>query len=345
MKNGNAPSAEGTKRASRAAAVFLCMAVLALVLLCVSLCVGSYPLTVSEIGAVLTGQRAGSITERVFWELRLPRVLLGLLTGAVLGVSGGVYQMVFESPLASPDLTGVASGASLGAAIAITLGYGGILRVSFAFCGGLSALLLVFLILAAARGMDPYRCILAGVIVSAACDAGLMVLKTAVDREGTLSAIEYWTMGSLGGMTAEKALPAACCAVPALIVLLLCGRQASMLSLGTEQARVMGLSPNLWRGLLLLFSTLCVGAVVSVCGVVGFLGLTAPHIAYLLGGTRGRGFLPLCALTGGVLLLCADLLARTVSAGAELPLSVFTVAFSLPVLAALLLFGGGRDDA
>ena len=333
------------KNGSRTVPVFAAMAVLTVLFAGLSLCAGAYPLTLSDLAAILTGKSAGSIAEYVFWGLRLPRTGMGLLCGAVLGTAGGVYQMIFESPLASPDLTGVASGASLGAAFAITLGLDGMLRAVFAFAGGLGALALVLLILFSVRGGNIYRCILAGVIVSSAADALLMVLKTLPDREGTLAAVEFWTMGSLGGITAEKAIAAAIFAVPALIFLLISERQASILSLGAEQARMTGLSPALWRTLLLLFSTLAVGAVVSVCGVVGFLGLTAPHIAAMLRGKRGRGFLPLCALTGATLLSASDLLARSVSAGTELPLSVFTVAFSLPVLGVLLLSGGGRDRA
>ena len=109
-----------------------------------------------------------------------------------------------------------------------------------------------------------------------------------------------------------------------------------MLSLGEESARSMGLDPTLWRALLLGITTLMVAAVVSVTGVISFVGLIAPHIAFLLLGRRGGPYLPLCGLVGGVVLLCADLLARSLSSGAELPLSIFTVLFAAPVLVALL---------
>ena len=342
-----AVSAENRPAASarRARIVFICAAVLLLVLAAVSVCIGSYPLTVSEVGAFLVGNRTGTLSEAVFFRLRLPRILMGILCGAVLGITGGVYQMVFESPLASPDLTGVSSGASLGAAAAIALGCGGAVRVGAAFLGGLLALGFVLLLLSAARGANVYRCILAGVIVSSAADAGLMLMKSALDREGTLSAVEFFTMGSLGGITDRKVLYAACAALPALLLLLCFERQASMLSLGALPSRTMGVSPAFWRIVLLALSTLAVAAVVSVCGTVGFLGLTAPHIARLLRGRQGKGFLLLCACTGADLLLCADLLARSVSPGEELPLGVFTVAFALPVLSGLLFAGGGADRA
>ena len=302
-----------------------------------SLCIGSFPLSLSQIGVLLTGGLADTLEFRVFWTLRVPRTLMALLAGLGLGVAGGVYQTVFRNPLASPDLTGVASGASLGAACAIVLGAGGGFSVmSGAFLLGSVSLVLVLLLVRLTRMEQTVTYVLAGVMVSAAADAGLMCLKIMADPEHELAAIELWTMGSLSAVTASKLwIPVPAVVLP-LVLLLLLHRQAAILALGEENARSIGLDPTLWRGILLGLTTLMVAALVSVTGVIAFVGLIAPHIAFQLLHRRAGPFLPLCALVGAVLLLAADLLARSLSPGAELPLSIFTVLFAVPVLAGLL---------
>ena len=199
---------------------------------------------------------------------------------------------------------------------------------------GLLALGLVLFLVRAARLERTGSYILAGVVVSALAEAGLMALKIMADPERELAALEVWTMGSLASITAGKVVLPAITVLACLGLLLLFRREVLMLSLGEESARSMGLDPTLWRALLLGITTLMV--VVSVTGVISFVGLIAPHIAFLLLGRRGGPYLPLCGLVGGVVLLCADLLARSLSSGAELPLSIFTVLFAAPVLVALL---------
>ena len=330
---------KGRERLALGAAILL-TAVLALL----SVRVGSFPLSLSQIGSILTGGMEGTLEAQVFWQLRFPRMCMGLLAGWALGLGGGVYQTVFRNPLASPDLTGVASGASFGAAWAIVLGAGTSLQImGGAFIMGSLSLLLVLALVRWAGMERTGAYILAGVIVSSAADAGLMVLKTIADPEGELAAIEFWTMGSLSAMTGDKLRGAASAILIPLALLLLFRRQALTLSLGEEGARALGLEPRRWRGLLLGLTTLMVAAVASVAGVIAFLGLIAPHIAFLLLGRRGGPYLPLCALMGGAILLAADLLARGFSQGTELPLSIWTVLFGAPVLTALLL--RGREES
>lgn len=328
-----------TREFTAVLAVGLVLAVLAVV----SLFVGSYPLSVREIFDILAGKLGDAMPARVFWQLRLPRMCMGLISGLSLGVAGGVYQTIFRNPLASPDLTGVASGASLGAACVIVLGAGASGEImAGAFTMGMLALGLVLFLVRAARLERTGSYILAGVVVSALAEAGLMALKVMADPERELAALEVWTMGSLASITASKVVLPAITVAVCLGLLLLFRREVLMLSLGEESARSMGLDPTVWRALLLGVTTLMVAAVVSVTGVISFVGLIAPHIAFLLLGRRGGPYLPLCGLVGGVVLLCADLLARSLSPGAELPLSIFTVLFAAPVLVALLCRRGER---
>ena len=276
------------KKYTREFTAVLAVALVLAVLAVVSLFVGSYPLSVGEIGAILTGKLKDGMAVRVFWQLRLPRMCMGLISGLSLGVAGGVYQTIFRNPLASPDLTGVASGASLGAACVIVLGAGASGEImAGAFLMGMLALGLVLFLVRAARLERTGSYILAGVVVSALAEAGLMSLKVMADPERELAALEVWTMGSLAAITAGKVVLPVITVAVCLGLLLLFRREVLMLSLGEESARSMGLDPVLWRALLLGVTTLMVAAVVSVTGVISFVGLIAPHIAFLLLGRRG----------------------------------------------------------
>lgn len=331
----------------RGRCVFAAVCFLLVVLTLVSLAAGSYPLKLEDIAASFAEfflpRETQTMQTRVFWSLRFPRTATALLSGMVLGMCGGIYQMLFQSSLASPDLTGIASGASLGAAVAIVCGvHTSFVRMGCAFLGGMLSLALVLLLVRASGRERVGTYILSGIIISAVADAGLMVMKTVADPERQLAAIDFWTMGSLAAVSSEKTLPLACLTVPAILLLLLFRRLLTMLSLGGDECRSMGLNPNVWRAILLTLATLAVSACVSVTGVIGFVGLIAPHITHFLYRRRSGAYLALCGMVGGVILLAADLAARTLGGGAELPISIFTVAAGVPVL--LVLLCAGREE-
>ncbi len=316
-------------------------------LMLLSVCVGSFPLSVMEICDILSGREVDVMSARVFWQLRLPRVLMGLIAGAALSLAGAVYQTLFRNPLASPDLTGVASGASFGAAIALVLGSGSAAQVMLgSFTMGMLSLLIVLMLVRYADVQRMSSYILAGIVVSALADAGLMCLKTVADPERELAALEFWTMGSLGSITAERLFPQTAFILLPMGLLLLFHRQTVMLSLGADHARSMGLNPVRWRAILLTLSTLMIASLVSLTGVIAFVGLIGPHIAFLLRKRRDGGFFLLSALVGADLMLIADMLARSLWQGAELPLSILTVFIAAPALVMLLRKGkGGRNAA
>ena len=303
-----------------------------------SACVGSYPLSPEDIWRILLGQSGDTMEARVFWQLRLPRVLMGVAAGAVMSLSGSVYQTIFRNPLASPDLTGVASGASLGAAGAIVLGTGGAVQLMLgAFVAGMLSVILVLFLVRFSRFRQMSSYILAGIVVSSVADAGLMCLKVMADPERELAAIEFW-----GAITAGKLFPNLLVMAVPFVLLLLFHRQAVMLSLGEEQARSMGLNPSLWRGIFLVLSTLMIAGLVSVTGTISFVGLIGPHIAFWIRRRRDRGYFLLSSAVGAVLVLTADMLARSLWKGAELPLSIFTVFLAVPIL--ILLLRGRKGD-
>ncbi len=326
--------------------ISLCAALLAALAL-LSLCIGSYPLPPEQIVQIVLGQSEG-MPSRVFWQLRAPRVLVGAAAGAALSLAGAVYQTIFRNALASPDLTGVASGASFGAACAIVLGSGSAGQIMLgSFTAGMASLLLVLALVRCVGSRQLGSYLLSGVIVSALADAGLMCLKIMADPERELAALEFWTMGSLSAVTAPRLTPQLFFILTPMALLLLFHRQTVLLALGAENARSMGLDAPRWRAILLTLTTLMVASLVSLTGVIAFVGLLGPHIAFLLRPRRDGRFFLLSCLLGASLLLIADMLARSIAGGAELPLSILTVFLAVPVLIVLLRRrnGGHHADA
>ncbi len=320
--------------------------VIILTIVCFLLCffslfIGSYDLSVDEILHIFSS--TDTMNYRVFIQLRMPRAIMGLLAGFVLGLAGSVYQMLFRNPLASPDLTGVASGASLGAACMIVLGSSSLLGLTLgAFVAGMLALVLVLLLVKASGGRNISSYVLAGIVVSAIGEAGIMILKYMADPLGELAAIEFWTMGSLASITLDKMLIAFISAIIPLVCLLLSNRQLILLSMGDEQARYLGLQPKRARFMILILTTWMVASIISLTGVISFVGLIAPHIAYLILKKRTHTFLWLSGIMGAIVLMISDIFARSLLAGGEIPLSIFTIFFSTPILIVFMLKQRGK---
>ena len=293
-----------------------------------SICIGNFPITVKEIIAILTGGEVSTMTRNVFFTLRLPRACMGLMAGAGLGVAGSVYQMIFRNPLASPDIIGVSSGANLGAAIAIVsvgIGIG-------AFAGGLLAVGFVMLLVRATRANTTATYVLAGIVISAVAKSAIMLLKYYADSESNLAAIEYWTMGSFAGVTASKVLSVLPFWLIGFAGLFLLRRQVGLLSLNEEECRMLGVRLHRVRLAVLSLSTLLVASIVSITGLISFIGLIAPHISRMMIKRENTDTMVLAAMVGGAVMLIADILARSLYAGG-LPISILTTIIGVPVLA------------
>lgn len=297
-----------------------------------SICIGNFPITVKEIIAILTGGEVSTMTRNVFFTLRLPRACMGLMAGAGLGVAGSVYQMIFRNPLASPDIIGVSSGANLGAAIAIVsvgIGIGGI--AIGAFAGGLLAVGFVMLLVRATRANTTATYVLAGIVISAVAKSAIMLLKYYADSESNLAAIEYWTMGSFAGVTASKVLSVLPFWLIGFAGLFLLRRQVGLLSLNEEECRMLGVRLHRVRLAVLSLSTLLVASIVSITGLISFIGLIAPHISRMMIKRENTDTMVLAAMVGGAVMLIADILARSLYAGG-LPISILTTIIGVPVL-------------
>jgi len=325
--------------------IFLAAAACLLAAFGVSLFVGRYPLSPREIASALAGGEG--MAQQVFWRLRLPRTAACMAAGMALGASGAVYQALFMNPLAAPDVMGVSGGATLGAAVAIVL-LDGALVPAAAFAGGMAALGFSLLMTRlAGGGRSTTGIVLSGVLMSALVKTGIMLLKTLADSEGELAAIEFFTMGSFSGMTAAGLFPLLAGVLAGGVMTLLLRRQIPLLALGGEEAAALGVRVGPVRALVLTGATLMACAVSAQAGVIAFSALIAPHGARLLLRGRSRFLLPLSALTGGTLMLLADMAAR-LSPGAELPTSVFTTLLGVPMILSLMRSGlrkGGEPHA
>ena len=303
-----------------------------LVLTGISLLTGKYPLSLEKL---LAGD---DLQLRVFTTLRLSRTLVGLIGGFSLGVSGFVYQTVFRNPLASPDIIGVSSGASAGAAAGILFLSGATAITFSAFAGALISVVLALALSSLDRSGKNSTIVLAGIAVHSLAQTALMCLKLTADPERELASIEYWIMGSLNGISSHSIGGSmALCAV-GLAVLFLLHRQIVLLSAEEGEARMLGANVGALRLVVLLVATLVVSGVVSLTGLISFVGLLAPHGARLLTKNNRIGTMLLSGLLGGALLLGADILARSVAA-TELPVSIFTSLLGAPFLIFLIIRG------
>ncbi|MFC4604870.1 FecCD family ABC transporter permease [Rhodococcus kronopolitis] len=267
----------------------------------------------------------------ILWQIRLPRVVLGALVGATLAVAGAAYQGVFRNPLADPYLLGVSSGASLGATVAIVAGGAGLaygVPVA-AFVGGVLAVAATYLLGRSIGGVrSEVVIILAGVAVAAFANAIQTFLMQRYDE--TLRQVYSWLLGRLstdGWTDVEVVLPYV---VVAAAVILLHRRTLDVMAVGDVEAASLGVNPGRVRLVLVGAATLGTAAVVSVSGLIGFVGIVVPHAIRLVVGPGHRLLLPLSLLLGAAFLVLADVVARTAVAPAELPIGVVTAAIGAP---------------
>jgi len=285
------------------------------------------------------------LAENVLLYVRLPRVLMGLLVGAALGVSGGAIQGIFRNPLAEPGLIGISAGASLLAVLIIglesvlfvTLGQllGFYLLAFGAFTGAGLAAMLVYQFSKTDGKPNVATMLLGGIAINALAGA-LTGLVTYLADEQQLRTITFWMLGSLGGANWNMVLGIMPFVLIPVFVLPIYGRGLNLFAIGEHQAEQIGMNPNRIKSGVVILSTLAVGACVSVTGIIGFVGLLVPHIIRLVGGVDHRLVLPASALLGALVLTLADMLARVLAAPVELPIGVITALLGTPVFLYIL---------
>lgn len=319
---------------SRAAAMLL----LAMAgLLALALATGDEAIApIDVLRALIHAETAGPAAFVIVNEVRLPRAVLALLVGAALGASGAIAQAVMRNPLAEPGILGINSGAALAALIVIVELDSPPARLLpwSAFAGGLAMALAIYL-LAWKGGTSSIRIILVGIGLSAFAGAGAGFISAFGDVAAVQQA-QLWLAGSLYRADWEQVRVLALWLLPPLVLVIAASRELDLLALGEETALALGQRVQLVGGLMILMMTLLAAAAVAAAGLIGFVGLIAPHAARRLVGRRNRSVVPMAALIGAALVLAADLAGRSLIAPAHLPAGLMTSLLGAPFFGYLL---------
>jgi iron complex transport system permease protein len=296
----------------------------------VSLSLGRYPIPLSEVLARIFGVAFDSARmEAILINVRLPRILLACFVGAALAAAGAAYQGVFQNPLVAPDILGASSGAALGATMAILLQLPAFLITVLAFCTSLLVIAMVMLVGEHARGKKVLGLILAGLMISSLCNAGISFIKLAADPNNVLPEIVYWLMGSLAKAKLSNLLFALAPMALGFIPLFVFRWRINLLTLNEDEAQSMGINVRQTRALVIVCATLITAAAVSVSGIIGWAGLVIPHLTRRLVGNDYRRLMPAAMLFGALFLLVIDDLSRNLLL-TEIPLGILTSLVGAP---------------
>ncbi len=271
------------------------------------------------------------------WELRLPRIFMSVLAGAALAACGAAFQSIFRNPICDPYILGISSGASLGAAVAFILGWD-MLFFGITLPALVTALLTLFLIVGIARlgkSKNPEKLLLTGIAINFLISAVITLLIVVNEKE--MSRIIYWTMGSFATTTWREVM----LLVPVMLItvfpLFYYARDLNIMQMGNDTARTLGVNTRQVTMTVLIFSSLLIATVVSMCGVIGFIGLIIPHIVRMIFGNHNRKLFLYSLFFGAFFMLLADTLARTIAVPSELPVGSITAIAGAPYFIYLLL--------
>lgn len=312
---------------------------------------GRYPVSIAKLCGLLWHHvfgNAGTLadpSEFVIFRLRMPRIAAAMLVGMALSGAGASYQCIFRNPMVDPSLLGVTSGAAFGAALAILLSMGIALIQVWAFVCGLAAVMITMLVSRAVRKMGErsMTLILCGIVTSTLFTAFLSLVKYAADPNSKLPAITYWLMGSLASISLAEVKISVLCILTGAIPLFFLRWQINVLSAGEEEAKSMGIPVVKVRGVIIAASTLMTASVVSISGIIGWVGLVVPHLARMLVGANFTILFPTSLILGALFMLVVDTLARLVFP-IEIPIGILTAIVGAPFFV-FLLFRGKRGWA
>ena len=302
-----------------------------------ALSIGSVHIPVSRVIEALTRSESVSAADRtIILSLRLPRILLAILVGSGLSIAGVVFQALLRNPLAEPYILGISSGGTVGAIIAISLSLGAsaITTPLASFIGSAAVMVLVYGIAHRRGQLDTNALLLGGVMIGAFFNAAVLLIIAVFNQE--LRNAFLWLMGNLSSANPDQILVVAPFLLLASLLLFLQARNFNLISTGDETAMQLGVEVARVKRFSYLLASLITGLVVSVSGVIGFVGLLIPHICRMLFGPDHRLLLPASFLLGASFLIVADILSRTLLAPSEIPVGAITAAVGAPVFVYLL---------
>ena len=323
----------------RPQALFSILILLSIAAVVIALTSGSADISAAEVWQSLNGNTPDNI-RRLVMDLRLPRALTAFGVGGLLAVSGVLMQVLLRNPLAEPYILGSSGGAAVAALLAMMFGLGAIAIDVAAFGGAMGATLLVFSIAQGSGSWTPARLLLTGVVLAAGFSAATTLLL-ALSPDQNLRGMLFWLMGDLNYAYAPTQ------SLVLLVVITLVGivsaRNLNVLARGDLQAAIVGLPVSGFRMLVFSVTALATAISVTTVGVIGFIGLVVPHLVRIIAGSDHRVVLPASALAGGILLVIADTLARTVLAPRQLPVGALTAMLGVPLF--LILMSRSRHSS
>jgi len=322
------------------------LVVLAVAAILISLLIGRYAITWAQLLAVfgsLFGNTPADLpanVEMVFFKIRLPRIIAAFIAGGGLALAGSVYQGVFRNPMVSPDILGATAGAGLGAAIGLLFSFNDLGVQALSFVGGIIAVGLTYLVCkgVSKRSNTVLTLILTGMVITALFQAGISLVKFTADPYSKLPAITFWLMGSLSSVITKDVFVLLIPFVGGAIPLFLLRWRINLLSFSDEEAQAMGVNTQMLRLIVIICSTLITASVVSVGGIIGWVGLIIPHLARIFVGPNFRALLPASIILGGTYLLVVDDFARGMMA-MEIPLGILTAIIGAPFFIYLMYKG------
>lgn len=319
---------------SRFLLIILSLSLLLIVSGIFGLVLGPTKISVRDLFDSIFFSATDSTISQIVFEIRIPRILFALAVGGGLSIAGAVFQAMLINPLAEPYILGISSGGTFGVVLSLLLGFSIVGTQLFAFIGALTVMLLVFYLGKRFGELDPNQLLLTGVMIGAFFSAGILLMMTLLND--SLRTAVFWLIGNLS--LAEKSnlyfvLPVT---ILCSVFLIAFSNKFNLLSLGSETANQLGVNVKLVKTVSYIVTSLMIGALVSVSGIIGFVGLLIPHICRMLFGTDNRIVLPSSFLIGASYLIVADTIARTIVSPLELPVGAITALIGAPVFIYLL---------
>lgn len=307
---------------------------LTIIVALVSLSLGSVNTSIIEILDLFFGNSENPQLSQIILKIRLPRILYAVLIGGGLSISGAVFQAILMNPLAEPYILGISSGGTFGAVLSMVLGLTFIGTQFLAFGGAFLVMLLVFFLGKRYGDLEPNTLLLSGVMVGAFFSASILLLI--IFLNDSLRTAIYWMIGSLTFVKSDNLLFIGVITLLVTLYLVFNSHKYNVLALGNETAKTLGVNSTFLKNSTYFAASLLVGALVSVSGIIGFVGLLVPHVCRLIWGVDNRIIIPTSFFIGAIYLTIADTIARTIISPAELPVGAITAIIGAPVFIYLL---------
>ena len=337
-----------TKKIGNISYLYFLLTLCLVLFACISITIGIADISIGDILNIIASKMSlvtmnegiSQGQQTIIWNLRIPRILMALLTGTNLAITGAVYQALFRNDMADPYMLGVSSGASLGAAFGFILG--GFLPL-WAFLGAMAANALVITLSGMKEKVSPIRLLLSGLAINYFFSAVLSYIR--IQTDDNQLAVFAWGMGSLSAASYKRVGVLLAITLPILFIFFVYRKELNLLLMGEEAARAMGVDVSKVRKRLLVASSLLIATNVAFTGTIGFVGLIIPHMVRLMFGSNYKRTLPLCVFLGMYFVLFCDNLSRAVSSKGEIPLGIVTSLFGAPYFMYLIYKERRREGA